>query len=577
VRSHRRLLAWTLAGVLGGCLPAGEPPAGRHLVHDRTLSGVFFSPSEQDGVPAHVLALGPLAHAGLEPPYAEVAVASLYRFADAIPAATLEGLAASEPVVENLYLPNADATDAPFASDSRGRLLFVKWDPTVPPATGRTFQLRRRNLGSGQESLLDFVNILRGVRAAGAAYTLPETLLLLSPGRTQIFSGGAGAGRVIGLDTEQFLWQANDVAFIGEDFYCAGIVSAHPEPPQGTNILRVRPGETPEVLYSSTGYLGLYPVAGSGSIVPQLLLTLSTDSGTWPFALLDTETGESQSLPAERGRAEFVSASPSGRLLLFRTPSSAVSEARPVEYRLFILDWTTGGSVSLDAASVGQGLDGNCEWRPGTSDLWCATLPGGLAIWRPHHDVTTLDAEGFAYRPAGGASSVFTADGRHWFARAGSPRPTVYAGSSDDPQATLVPLNPPGTQTDRYWLVPDGRLLIEAWASDARRSDIYLVDADAGTSRALGSAGKVVAVGQKRALALLDWQLSRAGGELTLVDYTGERRILAPDVYAAAADRGPFAQVPPGSDALAPGARVAFLSRNRLESRDDGLWLAELP
>jgi hypothetical protein len=445
--------------------------------------------------------------------------------------------------------------------------------------TGQAFRLRRRDLGSGEESLLDFVNILRGVRAAGASDSLPETLLLLSPGRTQIFTGGgAGFGRVIGLDSEQFLWLAHDAAFIGEDFYCAGIVSAYPDLPQGTNILRIRPGAAPEVLYSSTGHLGLYPVVGNGSIVPQLVLTLYTDSGMWPFALLDTETRESQSLPAERGSAEIVSASPSGRLLLFRSRIAAASETQPAEYRLFILDWATGGSVSLDAASVGRGLAGTCEWRPGTSDLWCATLPGGLAIWRSQHGVTTLDAEWFAYRPAGGAASAFTADGRHWFARAGSPRPTIYAGSADDPQATLVPLNPPGTQTDRYWLVPDGRLLVEAWASDSLRNDIYLVDADAGTTRALGSAGQVVAVGQTRALALLNWQLSRANGELTLVDYaSGDRRLLAPDVYAVAVDRGSFAYVPPDTDALAPGTRVAFLSRNRLESRDDGLWLLELP
>jgi hypothetical protein len=34
---------------------------------------------------------------------------------------------------------------------------------------------------------------------------------------------------------------------------------------------------------------------------------------------------------------------------------------------------------------------------------------------------------------------------------------------------------------------------------------------------------------------------------------------------------------PPGTDPLAPGTRIAFLLRNRLESRDDGLWVAELP
>jgi hypothetical protein len=53
--------------------------------------------------------------------------------------------------------------------------------------------------------------------------------------------------------------------------------------------------------------------------------------------------------------------------------------------------------------------------------------------------------------------------------------------------------------------------------------------------------------------------------------------VLAEDVYAVAVDRGRSATVPPGKDVLLPGTRVAFLSRNRLESRDDGLWVAELP
>jgi hypothetical protein len=142
----------------------------------------------------------------------------------------------------------------------------------------------------------------------------------------------------------------------------------------------------------------------------------------------------------------------------------------------------------------------------------------------------------------------------------------------------VLPLNPTGTEAYRYAQLDDGRLLVEAWSSDYRRDDIYLVDADAGTTRAIASAGQLVAVGQTRALALLNWQLSRSSGDLTLIDYaSGAHTLLAQDVYAVDVDRGKSAAVPPGTDALAPATRVAFLSRNRLESRDDGLWVAELP
>jgi hypothetical protein len=151
-------------------------------------------------------------------------------------------------------------------------------------------------------------------------------------------------------------------------------------------------------------------------------------------------------------------------------------------------------------------------------------------------------------------------------------------GDADHPNAALLPLNPAGTMVRDYRPLPDGRLLVEAWASNYQRNDIYLVDADAGTARAIATAGHLVATGPTRALALLNWQVSRSSGELTLVDYaSGAHTVLAQDVYAVDVDRGKSAAVPAGADALLPGTRVAFLVRNRLESRDDGLWVAELP
>jgi hypothetical protein len=173
---------------------------------------------------------------------------------------------------------------------------------------------------------------------------------------------------------------------------------------------------------------------------------------------------------------------------------------------------------------------------------------------------------------------VFTRDGRHWFSAGTGERPTVYVGSSDDPTAPLQSLNPHGTGTTSYWETDDGSLLVGAWTLDANRKDIYLVDADAGTSRAIASNGHLVALGHTRALALLNWESPRRSGDLTLVDLaSGAPTVLARDVYDVAVDRGQSAHVPPGTDALAPGTRVTYLTNNRLASPWDGLWAASLP
>ena len=569
----RRLLAAALACALAGCLPAGNPPAGRHLVKDRTLSGVFLSPSEKEGVPSYVLATGPLRNPGLAAPYSSETVADVYTFADATSPATLEGLATLAPVILDMDIPAMDPTGYTFATDSRGRLLYVRWNSDTPAALSEPFEMWRFDLGAGAGEFLAYANPPQG-SLVNANPRLGARPFLLSPGQTQVFVNDSGSGYVIGLDREQYLWLANTPAFIGEDFYCAGILPQGPQ--SGSNIIRISPDEAPEVLMSSTGQLGLVPIVGD--FAPQLVLTLFTDQGQAAFARLDTLTLASTPFPPEKGQAAFVSASPNGQFLLFQTAVPASDPTQPADYRLFILDWTANGYVIIESAGIGKGISGSSEWRPGTSDLWFSTLPDGFAIWNPTRGVTTVAGSPNPFAPLLGEPSMFTRDGRHWFSWRLTPRPTVCVGSADDPLAPVLPLNPTGTEAYRYAQLDDGRLLVEAWSSDYRRDDIYLVDADAGTTRAIASAGQLVAVGQTRALALLNWQLSRSSGDLTLIDYaSGAHTLLAQDVYAVDVDRGKSAAVPPGTDALAPATRVAFLSRNRLESRDDGLWVAELP
>jgi hypothetical protein len=226
---------------------------------------------------------------------------------------------------------------------------------------------------------------------------------------------------------------------------------------------------------------------------------------------------------------------------------------------------------------VGRPIGAAAYWRPGTKELWFTTLPGGFATWHPAHGVATYD-DTLVAMASPSARSWFTADGRRWFSwrrdHSGAAA-SVYLGDADAPAVAGLPINPSGLVTDTYWPIGDGRLLVQSWTTDGRRSDITLVDPELGTSRGLAAAGHLLAVGPTRALALLEWQLSRSSGRLTLVDYaSGAQTVLADDVYAVDLDR---ARAQAGSDPLAPGTRIAFLSRNRLESRDDGLWVAELP
>jgi hypothetical protein len=346
---------------------------------------------------------------------------------------------------------------------------------------------------------------------------------------------------------------------------------------RGLNRLKASPSARIEVLLSTTGTVTFSPILGDRA--PQLLLSLATDTGDAPFGLLDTDTLKIATFPSQRGQALFQSASSDGRWLAFLATVPSSDPSQPVDHQLFVYDWTAGKYATVDSARVGKNIGSYVEWRPAVAELWFSTLPDGFAVWRPAGGVTKFESTLNAYaRLPDGKSSVFTRDGRHWFSAGAGDRPTFYVGQADDPTAPLLLLNPLGTVTALHWETDDGRLLVGAWTLDVNRQDIYLIDVDAGTSRAIASAGHVVALGGTRALALLNWEVSRAAGDLTLVVLaSGAHTLVAADVYAVAVDRGISATILAGSDALAPGTRVAYLTKNRLASPWDGLWVASLP
>jgi hypothetical protein len=566
-----QIVAAVAGCLLVGCLPVGDPPAGHQVFVDRTLTGVFLSPSETDNTPSHLFATGPLRNPPSSYPLSfQPMLADLYTFPDPNPAASAGGLATMQPVLENDYIPSANPVDYVSATDILGRLLVVEFNPITPQMSG--FQVWRFDPVSGSRAFLANANVVNGES------------FLLSPGRTRGYVYQNGSATEFELDDQRSFASINGAAFIGEDFYY--LVYQYEDATSstsyarfaGTNIYRIRPSAQPELLLASAGEMTFEVI--SGDRVPQLLLSLNTDGGLSPFALLDTETLVTTSLPRERGQASFVSTSSDGHWLAFSTTIPSADPEQPQNYGLFLYDWTAREYATLDAAHLGLSLPAAMEWRPGRAELWIYAFSNNLAVWRPDASLKKgIQATPTLYaRAPDGNRSIFTRDGRHWFSTDGNDRPTISVGSADNPTGPRWPLNPLGTVTTSHWETDDGRVLFGAWTIDENRKDYYLVDADAGTSYAVASAGHLIALGHTRALALLNWEVSRAIGDLTLIDLaSNEKTLLAEDVYAVDVDRGKSADVPPGTDVLAPGTRVAYLMRNRLASPWDGLWVASLP
>lgn len=558
-----------------GCLPVGSPPKGRHIVHERALSAVHLSPGASTGTSPYLLAMGPTRVVPALEDDATVAVSDLLDLSDVgsgdSGAAPMEGAEQARTVASDVLFTSLRA--GAFATDSRNRIFYSQHD-SADWSRGLT-PLRRLDLTTGATTDL------------GVTGTTSSTAegFLVSPGRGRVFLDGAGQAAVlVDLDGSQGLGAVvkGRTAFIGEDFYFVQDASEDGVQARfagGSSIRRVREGaRVVEVLLSSTGQLGFIPILGDRT--PQLLLTLPTEGGASPFSLLATDTVASVTLPSQKGQSEFVSASSDGHWLLFRSALPQSDPDAPRRYRLFLFDWTTGGYTVLDSARVPQGIGRVAEWRPGQNELWFSTTTGGLAIWRPDAAIVALDRVPFqSYREPDGPASLFTRDGRYWFsAEPEEPfaRRTIVLGRADALSAPLVPINPQGTVASTHWELDDGRLVMEAWPISPQRSDIFLVDGEVGTVRALASGGHILAVGANRVLALLDWQLSGSTGTLALLDPTqATTTILAEDAYAV--DAGASVVGFDSRRVLAPGAQVAFLTRYRLASPFDGLWVAELP
>lgn len=569
-----------------GCLPAGEPPPGRQIVRDRTVTYTFFSSSESNAVPARLFCTGPdravpYTYSGSDST-ASLPLTDLYALPYSSETKEPSSLSSLEPVVQNLQPLSFGVVGSSPVTDHSGRLFIstLRESATSPtqtsPFTPGPFETTRYDPRTGE-------------RLAGMTGHP-----IFSPSGERMFLTDFSAGTLFEQESSLALEDARQPIFIGEDFY---FVAAFPPTPYGLGpgpsptswtLTRIRPNATAEPLLVSSSFLSFTAV--DTDLGPRLMMNQGITPGSLTApSMLDVDTLNTTPLPSDLKNAYLVSASSNGHWLLFQVSTPPTNMMGPPLQTMTLVDWTTGARMDVDSEVVGPmgvGAD-RSEWRPGRDELWLQTEKGAFKLTEPGDVLTPVAvASGLqlsrAQQVSTDRSSFFTADGRYYFARHTSYEGPVYVGRVDDPTLPLVRMTPDGSQGGLYWDLGDDRLLATAWGDEDSRQDLYLVDLAAGASRPLAGSGQVVVAGRTRVLAVLDWDGARDTGALTVIDLaSGAKTLLADDVYKVAIDSAPFvghsATGSASADALAPGRRVAFLSRGRLPSPYDGLWVTELP
>jgi hypothetical protein len=525
------------------CLPASRPPAGEHLLPGRDFERVYLSPSERSDVASSLLVTAADPDAALAT--YQLPVADLFAVAPSGDPPRL--------LVHGFVDDDANPSNPTIATDSLGRLLLVQAFPgerlPVP------FSVLRLDVGTGREELL----------AQGHGYSVPTqaNTFLLSPARTEVCVDPALAVFALDGGPKPIGARCDRLVFVGEDIYYYGGTICD----STAGLCRLHPDGTSELVFASAGIVGLEPLTspGAGKL---LISTLTTDTPR-QFSLLDGATAAVTPLPAQTQGATLVTLSPDGRWLGFAIASGTTDEG------LFLFDWTTGDHARVAPSQLGQKL-GRGLWRPGRDELWLADPDSDrfavVTLAAAENGTAAVDVRLYH----GSFPDGFLPDGQYWYRFAS----TVNVGSADSPTALPVPISLAGTTTAVPRQLANGRLLVESWAiHDSRMpEDIAIVDPDTGSRQTVCGGCRLVALGQTRALLLVDWALADRTGSLVLVDLTTlARTLLAESVCAVAVDRGQSADVPTGADVLLPDTQVAFLVRNRLTAPYDGLWLARLP
>jgi hypothetical protein len=320
--------------------------------------------------------------------------------------------------------------------------------------------------------------------------------------------------------------------FVGEDFYFVN--------PQN-QLIDIPPSDAPQqVTTDITGFSG-WPTPDG----PLLVLTRATSDPSVPqYSVRDPASGHETPLPCEN--ASYSQPSPDWQWMLCND---------------ILVNWHTGATQVLDPSFF------NAHWRPGHGQLWESERgdDGTLAVWvvTPGTPAITVEGVGLV---------GFSKDGAYWFSSSdfSSAALAQMVGLADDPTGARFPYNPPGTELEGQWLLPDGRLLLSAGVNNVQRTDAIVVDPRTGDRRVLAERGKVAAVGQTRFIGMYHFETGR--GDLTAVELdSGKSTILAPEFTVTA-----FAE-PQGTDLVAPGTRLVYQFQARTPSPWDGIWLANCP
>jgi hypothetical protein len=568
-RHVRRLVLIVFFAGASGCLPAGEAPKGRHIIADRSVNSAFFSPSGSDPARSHLLFGGPTWMSPAIESFGgsySVMLSDLYQVEVPNTISQTLRLDQTEPAVRNLSGAGPELVANALPTDSRGRLLLQTI--AIDPAGGATSILDRFDPDTRLMETLAEAD-------AGSGTGFPT----FSPGHTRalLYQPGSGA-LLIDLDAQQKFEGSNPV-WVGEDlYYVVGERSNPWEVPVRSRMARLRPGAAPETMLDMDGAITIQLIGEDG---PSLLMLRVQGPGTAPRStyLFDPTTAGLVSLPFDTTNLSVDSLSPDGRWILLRSYSDG---------RLVLYDRIDGETRILPGDLQGN-WQAVSEWRPGTDELWLATQPSFdpngreyrsiFTIWTPDGSVTfdampiTSCLGDVRYR-----SSVFNRAGSLWFSATWtSDISRMLVGWSDHPEEPPMPIAPDGTSVHRCWELEGHRLLVEAGPGDSQDTDLYLFDPSNREIRPLAGGSQVVQAGKDRALVLLQWERWRSAGELAIIDYaTGQRTHLSDDVAQAVVDSR-NADILSGPDPMAPGTNVAFISRNRLDSPYDGLWLTEVP
>ena len=524
-RFHLSAILAVVSLAAAGCLPRGEPPAGRQILRDPTASLLGLMPSGSDGM-RQVLFFRPSQRQ--DPELVDLWALTLDANDQPSPERMLfPGIASG---LELSYRPAAGSTGFPI--DARGRIYVV---------TDEGDDLFRVDVATGDRQDLG-----------------PDTFPQLSPsGQRVVTHGRVSAFTLFEADDRQLALEGSQPDFIGETLFFIS---------PDCNLMRVVAGGAPELVI---GGVANYAPARDPLLFVQHTsdATCDTQIFTAPQAgsqaLLDTVTLQQTPLPD----LQFLpgNMSSDGHWMM-----AYHFDQMTFQSQLMIVDLTTGSTEALDP-SAGYG-----QWRPGHDELWLvatdASKPGlagaSLNIKTPGQPPVTVP---------GVYPSGFNEDGRYWFSRGAPPDQQMSSdlvGLADDPTGPRYPAVPQGSSLGMVQTLADGRLFVESYTSveDFRNQDYLVVDPRNGSMTTLGLRGFLSASGTDRMLGIFDYVFER--GDLTAVDFaTGHRTILASeDAMAAVVETNGT-----DSDGFPAHARLVYQFRARFDSPWSGLWLATAP